>query len=81
MISYVALCYLLEGVEDNWRGYDQQLVGRYQSHSHLCSRGVLTVMLYLDDGDAHFGGETSHRARKLRTFLETGMMEGSWPGR
>lgn len=38
-------------------------------------------MLYLDDGDAHFGDKTSHRAGKLRMFLETGMMEGSWPGR
>lgn len=41
----------------------------------------LTVMLYLNDGDAHCGGETSHRAGKRPTFLKIYVMEDSWSGR
>lgn len=62
-LPYVALGDVLQGVEDDWADHNQQAIQRSRA-SIPRAKGALTVMLYLNDGGAHIGGEASHGAMR-----------------
>lgn len=60
-LPYVALGDVLQGVEDDWPDHNQQAIWSSRL-STSWAKEALTVMLYLNNGGAHVGGEASHGA-------------------